>query len=272
MFASRAQEVSSFDGGKFDGFYGGIDSAFVSNKAEGMLGPLTATVPVPSPAPPGTTVDVSQGPFPFGGTDNLAGGSLFAGYGITLNRVFAALEFSGSYGSYDDTKAFNSPNFTSDIDITQGFFGITTRVGFLLKENTMVYSNIGWGRSWVEATGTVKTISLPPNPSVPDEIAIAVLDRPVHTDVTFDGISFGAGFEYALGEIIGVEGIRARLSYTRIEQGKETFTYEATGLSSEQITAEFRGSPFPITIQDEQIPAQADASANVFSFGLLYSL
>ena len=272
---SRAQTASSSGGDKFDGFYGGIDAAFVSNKAEGTVGPLTVTVP--NPAPP-NTMDMPQGPFPFGGTDNLAGGSLFAGYGKTFNRVFAALELGGSYGSYDNTEAFNSPNFDSDIDITQGFFAITTRVGFLLKENAMVYSTLGWGRSWVEAEGAVKTISFPLNPAAPDMLATAELNQSVKTDLTFDAVSFGVGFEYALGKIMGVDGIRARLNYTRMEQGKEKFSYNAAGLSGRQIPTNV---PIPgtdpveyvnVSIDTEQIPAQADASANVFSFGLVYSL
>ncbi|WP_462137693.1 outer membrane protein [Candidatus Mycalebacterium sp.] len=277
--SASAQGASSFDGGKFNGFYGGIDAAFVSTKAEGLVGPIAVefSVPLPPPAVP-VSDSLNRGPFPFGGTDNLAGGSLFAGYGITLSRFFAALELGGSYGSYDNTKAFNSPNFTSDIDITEGFFAITTRLGFLLKENLMVYSNIGWGRSWVEAEGTVGTVTLPLpsfDPRNPDPVSVPLpLNQPIDTDVTFDGVLFGGGFEYALGKVIGVEGIRARLAYTRIEQGKESFSYSAAGLSGRNLAENISVLPpgSSISIEQDQIPAQADASVNVYSFGLLYSL
>ncbi len=254
--------VKSVKGGSlFNGFYGGIDASFVSNESKGTIGPIMVSV-AGQPAQP-------QGPFSFGGTDKLPGGSLFAGYGMTLKRVFLAVELAGSYGSYDNTKAFSSPNFTSDIDITEGYFGTSGRLGFLLKENLMIYSSVGWGRSWVEAKGKVSNIAIP-NPLAPGNLPLP-LNQPVKTDVTFDGVSFGCGIEYALGEIVGIKGIRARLAYSRLEQGKEKFSYNTAGLETKNLAEGIPGVP-PVIIDQTSIPVQADASANVFSLGLLYSL
>lgn len=260
--ASHSQDSSK----PFDGFYGGLDAAFVSNKTEGTVGPLMVNV--------ATTImlEIPVSALPFGGTDKLPGGSLFAGYGKSFGRFFAALELAGSYGSYDDTKAFDSPHFDSDIDVTAGFLGASARLGFLLSTNFMVYGNGGVGRNWIEAEGTVKTAEFPLGafPVLP-----LTLNQPVKTDLTFDGISFGGGLEYALENLLGLEGVRVRVAYTRVEQGEESFTYADGFAGKNLISADISvgtGNITEIEIASDSVPAKADASVNVISFGLLYSL
>ncbi|MGI9559230.1 MAG: outer membrane protein [Thermodesulfobacteriota bacterium] len=273
--ASHSQDNSK----PFDGFYGGLDAAFVSNKTEGTVGPLMVNI-----VPTGfSTLQISPSALPFGGTDKLPGGSLFAGYGKSVGRFFASLELAGSYGGYDDTKAFDSPHFDSDIDVTAGFLGASARLGFLLSKNFMVYGNGGVGRNWIEAEGTVRSAAIPI-----DNAAISAalggqaafqlpLGQPVKTDLTFDGISFGGGLEYALENLLGLEGVRVRVAYTRVEQGEESFSY-ADGFSGRNL-ADLDGDGSSnmtgidsIEIASDSVPAKADASVNVISFGLLYSL
>ncbi len=312
----------------FDGAYFGIDSAFVSSRSEGQVGPLNAATSVPVPAgmlsgripapelealitglqmqglvPPAVDpanpapnlilplpVSASFGPFPFAGTDNLPGGSLFAGYGKTFGKFFVAGEFVGSYGSYDNTNAFGSPNFTSDIDITQGHFGIISRLGFLISRNLLAYSTLGWGRSWIEAEGTVHTISFSgqiPNPTDPTgQTLIPVsanepLNQSIKSDLVYDGIQFGIGLEYALADLVErLDNFSVRLGYSRIEYRRENFSYNVGGNGPLMLTVNAPLDPTPgaapvpldVTVEDNSIPAQVNPGVHVVSLGVSYRI
>lgn len=258
---------------RFDGVYIGVDGAFASSKSEGIVGPVAVRVSIPgSPA-----FSMSAGPFSFGGKDNIPGGAIFAGYGKTFGNLFIAGEIAGGYGSYDNTKAFTSSNFNSDIDVNQGYLGTTARIGFLINPNLLAYYHVGWAHNWIEAKGTVKTLSFSlPNPSGagPPVPASASLNQSVKSDLTFDGLSFGIGFEYALADLTGVEGIRFRFGYSRIDYAKEKFHYNANGLAGTELKEiSVGGRSFPdnsISIQSNSIPAEADSGVHVLFAGLSY--
>lgn len=258
---------------RFDGVYIGVDGAFASSKSKGVVGPVVVSVPVPGSS---DSIPMSAGPFSFGGKDNIPGGAIFAGYGKTFGSLFIAGEIAGGYGSYDNTKAFTSSNFNSDIDVNQGYLGTTARIGFLINPNLLAYYHMGWAHNWIEAEGTVKTLSFSlPNPrGGPPVPASASLNQSVKTDLTFDGLSFGVGFEYALADLTGVEGICFRFGYSRIDYAKERFHYNANGLAGtglKDISA--GGLPLPddsISIQSGSIPAEADSGVHVMFAGLSY--
>ncbi|MCY4042279.1 MAG: hypothetical protein OXF45_00470 [Candidatus Dadabacteria bacterium] len=237
------------------GWYAGIDSAFVSSKTEGTVGPIGVSI---TGQPQTIPVTVS-----YGGTDKLPGGSLFAGYSKTFARAFfIAGELNGGYGSYDDTKAFRNDVFTSRIDVTQGYFGATARAGLIIPGNLRVYSSIGWAHNWVEAEGTINSFSPPGVPGPPLSV-----NWPVKSDLTFDGITYGVGIEYGISSLLPLlKNAYLRLAYSRIEYAKEKFSYDASGFEDVMLP----GGIGTLSIDSNTIPAEADAGVHVISLGLSY--
>ena len=113
------------------------------------------------------------------------GGGGFMGYGVINGPYYVAVEGEVGYDGADWSAT--GGGLTLDVE-AQLTYGVSFHIGYVIADNLLLYTRLGWARTNFEATATLAGVGS------------------ASSDADLDGFRFGGGVEGMLADNIGIRG------------------------------------------------------------------
>lgn len=135
------------------------------------------------------------------------GGGGFVGFGVINGPYYVAVEGEVGYDGADWSAT--GGGLTLDVE-AQLTYGASFHIGYVIADDLLLYTRLGWVRTNFEATATLAGVGS------------------ASSDADFDGFRFGGGVEGMLADNIGVRG-----DYTYTIYGVDDFTVNGTAVEED---------------------------------------